>query len=159
MSMDFTEENIKMLLTAAPKSVFGRIAAEKIGVRFRSMHYKSSKLVFNGVILTLTLFKEQSIEATDKVVAYLHRSASGIYVNISSAYLGVKQDFDEYARTVIGSECDLLSRDAMRHAKYVIYVLACDLKNDFDTNKDELFRRAFSYSDYLKYISTSGEKE
>lgn len=151
MNTVFSEELILKLATALRKSYLHAHAAKTVTERFRSMHYLSSTLICDCIVLNLAMNDNVTPVSANEIITCVRRKNKSLYTTVDSAYFPIKDNFEEYAKTVLGEEYNNIKKLDMRNTNYLVYVMSVDIKNRIDIDRTKVFYGALSYDELLKY--------
>lgn len=147
MKTTIPEEVIFRLADASKGTLLYTYAADAVARSFRSMHYVSSELVCNAVILNVTLNKEITPASADSIITILRRRTRSLYTTIDSAFFPIEDRFDEYAASVLGDEYQHIRSLNMRKTNYIVYVISRELVLTRRFDRRELFYKAYTYAE------------
>lgn len=143
----FDQKDIDRIISAAKHSVFRACAAHTVSMHFRSMHYKTSDLICDCVVLNLVLNAQITPNSADGIITSVRRKNRALYTMTNSAFVPVEDAFEEYARSVLKDNYDEIKALNMRTANYIVYVMSLDLLGDPRLDKREIFTRAYDFAE------------
>ncbi len=147
MQNTVSEKDMRKIIDASYNTVLRTLVAETVGIRFKSVHYMSSRRVTDAVVLNLALNAEITPVSADEIIMTLARAERSLYTTIDSAYATVKDKFEEYAKFVLGDDYDRIIGLGMRSANFIVYVISVDLQKDPRINGREVITKAYSYAE------------
>lgn len=138
------------LIAATYGTALRIVASETVGRRFKSVHYKSSRLICDCVCLNILLNRNGiTPDSADKILTYVRKTNKAFYSNTESAYKSIRDEFDMYARGVLQANyAETISLD-MRITNFIVYVISLDISRRYEFNFDEIFMKAYSYSNLM----------
>ncbi|MCH5351174.1 MAG: hypothetical protein J1F39_04315 [Clostridiales bacterium] len=144
-----SETDMNRILDASYDTVLRTLAAETVGIRFKSVHYLSSKRVVDAVVLNIVLNDTITPSSADEIIRTLRRNEKSLYTTVESAYLSVIDKFDLYAQSVLEEKFEDIKKLNIRPVNYIVYVISSDLKRDKRVNGREVINRAYTYAEIL----------
>lgn len=147
MKSTFSENELTRFINASKDSALRMYAAEKVSRYFRSMHYLSSKLICDSVVLNLYFNQDITPDSADDIIRGLRRNTRSFYTTVESAFFPIENKFDEYAKTVLGSDYDKVRELNMRTTNYIVYVISLDISKTKIINRKEIYLHAYSYKE------------
>ncbi|MCH5165234.1 MAG: hypothetical protein J1G01_02405 [Clostridiales bacterium] len=148
MNTEFTEETLFKIAEAAHNSSLWVRAAETVGKHFRSMHYLSSTVICDCVVLNIYFNKNITPFSADKIISTIRRNNKSLYTTVDSAFFPIEDNFDEYAKQVLADTYEQTKALNMRKTNYIVYVISLDLLNNCKIDKREIDVLAYGYSIY-----------
>lgn len=150
MQNTVSESDMRKILDASYNTVLRTLVAEAVGIRFKSVHYMSSRRITDAVVLNLVLNDKITPSSADEIIATLRRAERSLHTTVDSAYSAVQDKFEEYAKTVLGDEYGKTLSLGMRSAHFIVYVISTDLKRDTRINGHEVITKAYSYAEMME---------
>ncbi len=147
MKSTFSESELTRFIKASADSSLRMFAAEKVSRYFRSMHYLSSKLICDSIVLNLYFNRDITPNSADDIIRGIRRNTRSFYTTVESAFFPIENKFDEYAKTVLGAEYDKVRAMNMRAANYIVYVISLDISRTKTIDRNEIYLRAYSYKE------------
>lgn len=147
MKTVISEEDLTRLANASINSIFRTKVANYVCSHFRSMHYKSSKLICDCVVLNLVLNDVITPTSANEILLCMHRKNKAIYTTVESAYFPIEDDFIEYAKSVLGEDYSAVRALNMRTTHFIVYVISLDASKRTDLNRDEIYMNAYTYAE------------
>lgn len=147
MQNSVPEKDMRRILDASYSTVLRTLVAETVGIRFKSVHYLSSRRITDAVVLNLALNSEITPDSADEIIMTLARADRSLYTTIDSAYASVKDRFEEYAKSVLGDDYNRVIALGMRTANFIVYVISVDMKKDSRINGREVITKAYTYAE------------
>ena len=145
------DEIIYKIVDGAVRTPLYNSIARTVSERFRSIHYMSSILVAQCVLLNLLFNKEITPHSADRAIATMRRRTKSLYSTIDSSYKWIDDRFAEYAKTVLGNDYDATLSLALRNTEFIVYVISRDVANRCAINKNEIIYATLGYADIAKY--------
>lgn len=145
MKTVISEDDISRLIAASHQSTFRTYAECAVIEHFRSIHYLSSTLVCDAVVLNLALNSDITPHSADRIITVLRRRKKSLYTTVESAYFPIEDRFEEYARSVLGDDYNEIKKLDMRITNYIVYVISLDLKKNCPADSREVCLLAYSY--------------
>ena len=140
------EETLFKLAEASLNSAFRAQVAFIVTKRFRSMHYMSSILVCDCVVLNVLLNDNITPTSADEIITCIRRRNKSMYTTIDNAYYPIEDRFDEYAKSLLGEKYEQAKALNMRATNYIVYVLSEEVSRDTSLDPSEVYRLAYDYS-------------
>lgn len=152
MSVPIKDETIYRLAAASRQCAFGAKVARAVSVRFRSMQYLSSKLLCDCICLNV-LLNDLTVSPTsaDEIITIIRRRNPSFYTTVNSAFFPIEDAFEEYARTVLADDYEVVKSLGLRTANYIVYVISLDISRDENANPYEIYSEAFTYAELEKF--------
>lgn len=150
MKTVISDETLFKLADASVKSSFRTVVAMAVSRHFRSMHYLSSKLICDCVVLNVLLNNEITPDSADEIITCFHRRNKSFYTTVESAFFSIEDTFDEYATTVLADNFDKSLKLNMRTTNYIVYVISKDIKEHCKCDPSEVYHSAYSYAEILE---------
>lgn len=141
------EETIFKLAKASLKSGCRAFVEGVVSQHFKSVHYMSSNLICDCVLLNLLLNDNITPRSADEIITCIRRRNRSFYTTVDSAYFPIEDRFEEYAKLVLGAKYDEIKSLDMRNTNYIVYVLSTDLFNNYDIYPQEVYHLAYSYDE------------
>ena len=143
----FSEEDISRLIAASKKSVFRTYVEAAVTEHFRSMHYLSSMLICDCVVLNLVINDNITPRSADKIITCIRRDHRSLYTTVDSAFTPIENSFDEYARRILGNDYADIEKLYMRKTNYIVYVISRDVKENCNADSNEIYLSDYSYKE------------
>ena len=143
------EETIFKLAEASLNSAFRAQVAFTVTKRFRSMHYMSSALICDCVVLNVLLNDNITPTSADEIITCIRRRNKSMYTTIESAYFPIENRFEEYAKSLLGERYEQVKSMDLRTTNYIIYVLSEEISRNKNLDPQEIYRLAYSYSELI----------
>ena len=144
-----SEDDMNRIIDASFDTMLRTLVAEAVGIRFKSVHYLSSRRIVDAVVLNLALNDKIIPSSADEIITTLRRSDKSLYSTVESAFLPIKDKFDMYAQTVLGDNYIEIEKMYMRAINYIVYVISLDLSRDKRINGREVITRAYTYAELI----------
>ena len=144
-----SEDDMNRIIDASFDTMLRTLVAEAVGIRFKSVHYLSSRRIVDAVVLNLALNDKITPSSADEIITTLRRSDKSLYSTVESAFLPIKDKFDMYAQTVLGDNYIEIEKMYMRAINYIVYVISLDLSRDKRINGREVITRAYTYAELI----------
>ncbi|MCH5157649.1 MAG: hypothetical protein J1F33_00480 [Clostridiales bacterium] len=144
-----SEDDMNRIIDASFDTMLRTLVAEAVGIRFKSVHYLSSRRIVDAVVLNLALNDKITPSSADEIITTLRRSDKSLYTTVESAFLPIKDKFDMYAQTVLGDNYIEIEKMYMRAINYIVYVISLDLSRDKRINGREVITRAYTYAELI----------
>ena len=145
-----SDNDIRRIIDASYDTVMRTLVAEKVGIKFKSVHYMSSRRITDAVVLNLTLNDKITPNSADEIITALRRTDRSLYTTVESALNQIMEKFDTYAKEVLGDEYDKIAGLKMRAVNYIVFVISTDMKNDRRISGTEVINRAYTYAEILE---------
>lgn len=149
MKSTVTDDDIRKIIQGSVGTAFRTAAEAAVGMHFRSVHYKSSKLLRDGVVANLVLNDPITPYSADGILMYLHRENRAFYSSVDNSYFPIEDRFIEYAKSVLGDEYENIRALDLRTTNFIVYVLSLDLSRRKNLHRDEILLKAYSYDELL----------
>lgn len=143
------EETLFKLAEASLNSAFRAHVAFTITQRFRSMHYMSSALICDCVVLNVLLNDCITPTSADKIITCMRRRNKSMYTTIDSAYFPIENRFDEYAKDLLGEKYEQVKALNLRTTNYIVYVLSEEISRNKTLDPNEVYRLAYDYAELI----------
>ena len=144
-----TNSDINRLIDASYDTVMRTLIAETVGIRFKSVHYMSSRRITDAVMLNFVLNDKITPYSADEIIKMLRHIDKSLYTTVDRAFVPIKDRFDEYAKAVLGDEYGSIENLNMRTINYIVYVISADLSRDRRITGREVINKAYSYAEIL----------
>ena len=149
MSYSVTMQDIDRILDASYDTVLRTLTAEKVGINFKSVHYMSSRRIIDAVVLNLVLHDKISPTSADDIIKSLRKLDKSLYTTVDSAFASVKENFDAYAKNILGEQFETIEKLNLRAINYIVFVISLDLYNSKRVSGREVINKAYSYAEIL----------
>ena len=143
------EETLFKLTEASLNSAFRAQVAFTVTKRFRSMHYMSSALICDCVILNVLLNDSITPTSADEIITCIRRRNKSLYTTVDSAYFPIEDRFDEYAKSLLGDCFEQVKALNMRTTNYIVYVLSEEVSRNKNLDPQEIYRLAYDYAELI----------
>ncbi len=147
MKTIISEKTLLKLADASIKSSFRTHAAVFVSKHFRSMHYLSSKLICDCVILNVLLNDNITPNSANEIITSIRRNNRSFYTTVDNAYFPIESKFEEYAKTVLGENYPEIKALDMRNTNYIVFVISKDLKTNCTVDPNEIYYLAYDYAE------------
>ncbi len=153
MKRSISPDEIENFIDSTYGTALRIIVSQTVGRHFKSVHYKSSKLICDCVCLNL-LFNRNRItpKSADKIITSIRKTDKAFYSNVENVYKTMGDEFGDYAKTVLKSDYSAVISLDMRIPNFIVYVISRDVSDNFVINYDEVFMKAFSYKNLMDSI-------
>lgn len=141
------EDTIFRLADASLKSECRAQVSNAVSMYFRSMHYLSSKLICDCVVLNLLLNDKITPKSADEIITCIRRRNKSFYTTVDSAYFPIEDRFEEYAKQILGDKYDIVKAMNMRTTNYIVYVISTDMSENYELYPQEIYHLAYSYQE------------
>lgn len=149
MKNNVSDEDINKIITGSVGSVFRTTVEAVVGMRFRSVHYKSCKLLCDCIVANLVLNSDITPHSADGILLCLHKANRAFYSSVENSYFPIEDKFIDYAKFVLGDDYDKIVALDLRTSSFIVYVLSLDLSRQKGLRKEEILRRAYSYEELI----------
>lgn len=150
MITKISEEKLYEYLENSKSSILYAYAADVVSRNFRSVHYTTSMIVCDCVLLNVALNEQITPYSADEIIMCIRRRNKAFYTSVDQMLYPIETRFDEYAKTVLGDEYDKVKAMYLRNANFVVYVLSLDLSRNKNCNRRELFLHSTNYTDVMR---------
>ena len=150
------DETLQKLAKASIESSFRTYVALTVARHFRSVHYLSSNLICDCVVLNVLLNTDVTPTSADEIITSIRRHNKSLYTTVDNAFFPISDKFEEYAKNILGNEYEKVKSLGMRKTNYIVYVLSLDVKRNtlLDPNEINYLAygdKAFGEIDYPHY--------
>lgn len=149
MNYKVSPDVMTRLVDASEGSILRSHVDITVATLFKSTRYLTSGRLVDGIVLTLLLNDEINPDSVDEALAFIQSKTRSFYTSVEREYGFIKDKFLEYAATVVENIDDILALD-MRTVNFVAFILAKDVMQKCTLNRDEIYMRAFTYSELLE---------
>ena len=149
MNSDYSDDELYALAVRSRGSVLHSYAAKAVTEHFRSMHYKSSILVCDCVVLCLLLNDDITYSSVNRILTSMRRKNKSLYTTVYNAFIPISESFNEYAKTILNDEYEKIQELNLRTVNYIVYVISQDVKIQYKLDKREVYLRAYNYTELL----------
>lgn len=148
---DLPDDVVYKIADGAVRTTLYQAIARKVSERFRSIHYMSSTLVTQCVLLNLLFNDEILPHSASRVLTIMRRRTKSLYSTVDSSYKCIEVKFAEYAKTVLGDEYDYICSLDLRSAEFIVYVISRDIASGPRIDRKEALYAALCYADLDRY--------
>lgn len=148
MKTRIPDETLQKLVKASIDSAFRTYVALTVARHFRSIHYLSSTLICDCVVLNVLLNTEITPTSADEIITCTRRHNRSFYTTVDSAYYPISDRFEEYAAKILGDKYEYTKSIGMRNTNYIVYVLSKDVKANSLLDPNEVYFLAYSDKAY-----------
>lgn len=149
MSVKVTDDDINRIIAGSVGTAFRTAAEALVGMRFRSVHYKSSNLICDCIVANSVLNDKITPHSADGILQCLHRANRAFYSSVDNAYFPIEDKFIEYAKSVLGEDYDKVRALDLRTTCFIAYVLSLDFSRRKGLDHEEILRKAYSYDEFV----------
>ena len=149
MKNKVSEADMKRLIDASTGSKFRLQITRCVAERFKSAHYLSSRLIIDCVILNLVLNDKISPDSADEIITTVRRNNKSFYTTVESAFFPIENEFNDYAKDVLGDEFVKIKASMPRPTNFIVDVISLDMSRK-NINKKEFILQTYSYRELVE---------
>lgn len=149
MRKNIQDDTLFRLAEASVSSSFRMHVAAIVTKRFKSMHYMSSLLICDCVVLNILLNDQITPTSADEIITAFKRKNKSFYTTVESAYYPIENKFELYASELLNDEYEAIKTLGLRPVNYIVYVISAEVCKMPDLYPQEVYSLAYTYDELL----------
>ncbi|MCH5162593.1 MAG: hypothetical protein J1G38_03790 [Clostridiales bacterium] len=149
MNYRISPDILARLVAGSEGSIFRLHVERAVGILFKSTRYLTSQRLVDCIVLNLLLNTDITPGSEREILTFIQSKSRSFYPSVEREFSFIKDKFMEYAKTVVENIDDIVALD-MRVANFIVYIMSKDISQTTKLIPDEVYLRAFDYSELLE---------